>query len=51
MKKAKTRYREQTERGGYLYPLETYRFHFDQREKILHRCAFPITGTRSWKSC
>ncbi len=33
MKKAKTRYREQTERGGYLYPLETYRFHFDQREK------------------
>lgn len=25
----RVQYREQTERGGYLYPLETYRFHFD----------------------
>lgn len=33
MRETKTRYREQTERGGYLYPLETYRFHFDLKKK------------------
>ncbi len=35
MKNQKIQYREQTERGGYLYPLETYRFHFDLSSKNL----------------
>lgn len=33
MKRTKTQYREQTERGDYLYPLETYRFHFNLERK------------------
>lgn len=33
MEQKKTQYREKTEHGGYLYPLETYRFHFNQEGK------------------
>ena len=33
MQRTRTHYKEQTERGGYLYPLETYRFHFNLENK------------------
>ena len=33
MQRTRTQYKEQTERGGYLYPLETYRFHFNLENK------------------
>ena len=33
MNDLRIKYREQTEHGGYLYPLKTYRFHFNLEEK------------------